>query len=259
MTTTLFYFSGTGNSLKVARDLAAELGDTNIVSIPKAIKETLDLSAKHIGIIFPVYMFGLPLIVKEFIKKLHPAKGRYIFSIATYGGKAANTLGIGSQLFKNQGLELSAGFLVKMPGNYTPLYGAIAQDKQNILFEKEKLKIKEIAAIIKTTQVHKVEKDLLFFRWLFSAIYKLAGPKIPLMDKDFWADQNCNSCGICVKVCPINNIELQDGRPKWLHHCQQCMACLQWCPKEAIQYGKSTVGRKRFHHPDIKLQDLYAV
>jgi MinD superfamily P-loop ATPase len=57
-------------------------------------------------------------------------------------------------------------------------------------------------------------------------------------------------------VCQVENIEMKDGKPTWLHHCEQCLACLQWCPQEAIQVGRKTEGRKRYHHPEITASDL---
>jgi NAD-dependent dihydropyrimidine dehydrogenase PreA subunit len=79
---------------------------------------------------------------------------------------------------------------------------------------------------------------------------------IKLMDHGFRADENCTGCGTCEKVCPVGDIKMEGGRPVWLHKCTQCFACLQWCPKEAIQFGKGTSGRKRYHHPDVKLSDM---
>jgi MinD superfamily P-loop ATPase len=75
-------------------------------------------------------------------------------------------------------------------------------------------------------------------------------------DKNFRVTDACNSCGTCEKVCPVGNIAITDKRPKWLHKCEQCFACLQWCPKEAIQCGKGAEGRKRYHNPYVKLSDL---
>jgi formate hydrogenlyase subunit 6/NADH:ubiquinone oxidoreductase subunit I len=45
-------------------------------------------------------------------------------------------------------------------------------------------------------------------------------------------------------------------KPSWLHRCEQCLACLQWCPQEAIQYGKKTVKYPRYHHPEVILKDM---
>ena len=35
------------------------------------------------------------------------------------------------------------------------------------------------------------------------------------------------------------------------------MACLQWCPVEAIQFGRATQKRKCYHHPAIKAKNLF--
>ena len=76
------------------------------------------------------------------------------------------------------------------------------------------------------------------------------------MDRKFCADEKCNNCEICAHVCPAANIRMIDGKPSWLHHCEQCLACLQWCPQEAIQYGKNTIKYPRYHHPEVTLDDM---
>jgi MinD superfamily P-loop ATPase len=68
--------------------------------------------------------------------------------------------------------------------------------------------------------------------------------------------ESCNGCELCRKVCQVDNIRIEDGRPVWQHHCEQCLACIQWCPQEAIQVGTKTIGRTRYHHPEIKATDL---
>jgi ferredoxin len=255
MKTTIFYFSGTGNSLKVARDLATELGNTEVIPIAEAINRKMDLSAERIGIVFPVYAWGMPLIVVNFLKKLKTAQ--YIYAVATYGRMPGGALKQTANLLKSQGMKLSAGFGIAMPGNYTPLYGAIPVEKQQKMFKKEKDKIKDIAEIVKESRESKIERSFFLINWVFSdLLYRLFSPKIPTMDKSFWVDDNCDACGICQKVCPVNNIEILKGKPTWLHKCEQCMACLQWCPKESIQSGKSTPGRKRYRNPEVKLEDF---
>jgi len=68
--------------------------------------------------------------------------------------------------------------------------------------------------------------------------------------------KKCDGYGICSRICPVDNIKMVDGKPAWQHHCERCMACLQWCPMEAIQFDKVSIGRKRYHHPDVKLSDM---
>ena len=58
------------------------------------------------------------------------------------------------------------------------------------------------------------------------------------------------------KICPVNNITMNDSKPFWQHNCEQCYACIQWCPRQAIQINKKTASRERYHHPEITLKDM---
>ncbi|MCX5782163.1 MAG: EFR1 family ferrodoxin [Elusimicrobia bacterium] len=257
MKNSIYYFSGTGNSLKIAQDLASELGNTELISIAKSVNSKLNLDFDIIGIVFPVYMWGLPLIVRDFLKNVKNSKS-YFFAVATYGGLPGSTLDQAVEILKSNGVKLSAGFAVRMPGNYTPMYGAFPLSKQNRFFKKAAEKVKIIAEYVKLKKENKAEKSLPFINWLLSKkFYNFASPHIPEMDKNFWADEKCTGCGICYRICPAANIKLVNGRPVWLHKCQQCMGCLQWCPVEAIQYKKNTVMRKRYHHPQLKAEDFF--
>ena len=75
-------------------------------------------------------------------------------------------------------------------------------------------------------------------------------------DHAFRVESQCNSCGLCARVCPVANITLEGGKPAWLGHCQQCLACIQLCPQQAIEYGDKTVGRKRYRHPEIRVREI---
>lgn len=79
------------------------------------------------------------------------------------------------------------------------------------------------------------------------------------MDKNFWTDEHCNGCGSCAKLCPVENIIMEYGKPKWLHHCELCLGCIHWCPKVSIQYKKGTLKRGRYHHPKIKIKEIFRV
>ncbi len=257
MKTTIFYFTGTGNSLQVARDLAMELGGAEVISIPKAMETGAGYDADCVGIVFPVYMFGMPLIVAEFARKLTAKAGAYIFAVATYAGIPGATLVHLKKLLESRGMKLAAGFGVVMPGNYTPLYGAPSQRAQEKIFSKAKMKVKEIAEVVKARKsVKPVAGNFVMNLILWDPIYRWGSSYIHESDKYFRAGEKCNSCGICGKVCPVSNIEMQGGKPVWGHNCQQCMACLQWCPREAIQMGRTTEGRKRYRHPAIRIDDM---
>ena len=203
-----------------------------------------------------VALASIAVFVLPVTASIAAERSAYVFGIVTYGGDPGASLLQLDKILKQNGSKLSSGFKVKMPGNYTPLYGAIESEKQKLLFEKEKERISQIADIVKERAFADIEKGFFLFNVLSKLFYKFSAPKIPAMDKKFWADEKCNSCGTCAKVCPVGNIILNNGKPEWLHKCEQCMACLQWCPQISIQYGKSTQNRKRYQHQDIKIADI---
>lgn len=259
MKTTIYYFSGTGNSLAVARDLASNLkGDVELSPIAEELKkEIIDINEDCVGIVYPVYFEGTPLIVSRFIEKINADNGTYFFGVATYGGMAAGAMNHLAAKLRPKGIKLSSGFVIQMPGNYAPMYDAFSKELQDKVFTKEKIKIKEIADIINDRNELPLENGNIITRILLTEIgHRIFTRKFPIQDKNFYANEQCSSCGTCEKVCPVGNIVLENGSPKWQHHCEQCFACFHWCPEKSIQCGSKTVKRVRYHHPEIKLKDI---
>ena len=124
----IYYFSGTGNSLVVAQDITRGLGQAaELVPMVKALARSNQSDYDVVGFVYPVYMFGLPRIVVDFLKKIEIISNAYVFSVATFGGLQGRPHSLAKEILGKRGIDLSAGFSVLMPGNYTPLYGAIAQ------------------------------------------------------------------------------------------------------------------------------------
>jgi NAD-dependent dihydropyrimidine dehydrogenase PreA subunit len=257
MKTTLFCFSSTGNSLRIARDLAAEIGDTEITCIPQTDPTGARSEADRVGIVFPVYIFGMPNLVAEFCRKLTVKPNAYVFGVITYGGMPGAALPQLAKILSSRGISLSAGFGIAMPGNYTPLYGAVSSERQHHLFVLASERVRDIAAAVRSGHTGKLPSSPFLFNLFFHRfLYQVSMPRLGKSDEKFRVTETCDGCGICEKVCPVQNIKIQAGHPSWKHHCEQCMACLQWCPKEAIEFGKSTVGRRRYHHPDFTARDF---
>jgi ferredoxin len=255
MATKLYVYTGTGNSLWVARQVALELRDATIEFVPN-LSGDLKVEADRVGIVFPVHIWGLPSRVIPFVNHLQVNSQTYFFALAVNAGQPAATLLQLKKLMLTRGHSLAAGYSFVLPSNYTPWGGPGPVETQQRLFREAQQKIKTIAGTILRRERKKVDRGPLWQNILFSWIYKMSFRSVRKMDKKFWVDDKCNHCGICSKVCPAGNIEMIAEKPSWLHRCEQCLACLQWCPQEAIQFGEKTVKYPRYHHPEVILKDI---
>lgn len=258
METTIYYFTGTGNSLKVARDLSGNLDDCELIPIAKVWQnENIVSTSKKVGIVFPLYYYGLPKIISDFLNKTNFEKTDYIFTVITMGGEWEGvSLKQLEKILRAKSKTLNAGFLIPMPNNFIFDQDVYPKDQEKEMLEKSRIQIANIAESIKKN-IHNMEIDINQKRG--RSIEKLNTTfhnEVNESDKHFLVNENCNNCGVCEKVCPVNNIILVEGKPQWQHKCQQCLACINFCPEEAIHYGKKTLGRGRYHHPDITVKDL---
>ena len=256
MKTDLFYYTGTGNSLWTARMLAKEMSDAEIIPISNTSGGPIVSRAEAIGMIFPVHIWGLPRRVIAFVDALEQNSSRYYFAVAVNAGQVAATLIQLKKRMQARELFLSAGFELAMPSNYIPWGGPGPEERQIQRIEAARSKIGRIAAAAAVRKERAIEKGSLWQNIFLTGLNRLAFPYVPTMDRSFWVDEKCNGCGICKKICPAGNIDLPGDRPTWLHHCEQCLACIQWCQQEAIQFGKKTPHYKRYHHPEITLRDM---
>ncbi len=258
MKTELFYYTGTGNSLWTARMLAKELGDAEVIPITRHGEDRVASRAEAVGIVFPVHIWGVPRRVLAFVDALEPDPSRYHFAVALNAGQVAATLVQFEKRMGERGMALGSGFGLAMPSNYIPWGGPGPEAKRTRLTAAAREKIGRIAAVAGARAKQPVEKGPLWQNLLFTALNRLSFSRVPAMDKGFWSDTKCIACGICREVCPCGNIELREGKPVWRHHCEQCLACIQWCPQEAIQYGKRTSRYERYRHPEVTLPEMIA-
>ncbi len=239
----------------VARSIAAGLGDTEPVPISRAIKEGVDTVGDVIGLVFPVYWGGLPLIVRKFLPLLKRSQENYLFAVATHAGGPGKVLSQLQSELKAFGLELSAGYRLSMPSNYILSYDAPDEDDiKKDLAQADRI----ISAIVETVRgrtVHRPATDFPKYERPNSS-YERFIATVNSLDATYKVDDSCNGCGDCVKVCPVENIVLRKGKPTWLHHCQQCLACINWCPVRAIQYGSGTSVRGRYTNPRVSIDDV---
>ena len=251
----LYVYTGTGNSLWIARQLALELKEATLEFMPHLSRD-LKVEADGVGIIFPVHIWGLPIRVIRFINHLQVKPETYCFALAVNAGQPAATLLQLQKLMSTRGWSLAVGYSIVTPSNYIPWGGPGPINTQQRLFRASQEKMKAIANAVLMGERKKVERGPLWQNLLFSWFYHMSFQQVCKMDKKFWVDDNCNSCETFLNVCPAGNIEMKNEKPSWLHRCEQCLACIQWCPQEAIQYGKKTVKYQRYHHPEVTLEDM---
>ena len=268
----VYYFSGTGNSLVLAKLVAQRLGGELIPIASVIDREKIEPAADVAGIVFPVYYADTPNIVRRFAEKLENAEGKYIFAICNYGGAAGESLKTLDRILRSRGHALSTGFGVHMPQN------AFRKpwEMKSLAYRQAPKRIDFIARSIEARRTGLFYSNVLvqtmmtpFQGWLrrMAALYLEKASNTPapsgltveqlmaLADRSFAVDENCTGCGTCARVCAVGNIEIVDKKPVWQNHCENCLACFNWCPTDAIRGALANTGY-RYHHPDVTARDI---
>ena len=234
----IFYFSGTGNSAWAARQLARLTGDE--ACDITTLHEVPDLAnARQIGFVFPVYAWGMPEIMADFVKKLSKAQV-FTFGVCTCGGDAGLAMKQFSKLY-----PLSSSYSLVMPNNY--IIGSDTDEKDEILqkLAAARAELERISGEIKRQEkIYRVHEGAM--AGLKSSLVNFGFNRFARSAKPFFAEDSCNGCGLCAANCPAHAITLRDAKPVWAAQCYQCLRCINQCPQQAIQYGKATTGRRRY-------------
>ena len=259
--TTLYYFTGTGNSLVVARAIAAGLGGAALVPIASLDRTArITVPTERVGIICPVYFYTLPVIVREFLARLDLSKVHYAFLVLTMGGFPGLAVEHAEAHLEKAGGRLDAAFRIRMLGNYIAEYNVRGERAVPAMRVRTKRRVLEVVEAVRAERT-RVERGGPVGRALSRAMFSLLGRRFlaacRTLDRRFTVDPSCTHCGTCARVCPVENVRLVEGRPTWLGHCEQCFACIHFCPVAAIQIrGKNTRARGRYHHPDVTSDDV---
>ena len=247
MKTTLFVFSATGNTLTTARRIAAQLENCEIISVADVFRnERVETDADAVGFVFPVYHGDPPWPVRELARNLHyTADSPYIFAVTTARGHVGNAPLRLNQTLRVRRKVLSLAVNVQMPGN--SLMNTPEEEAAMLAAQDENIK-KALGAVI-NREIRDYSTD---------QIIPATPVVVPNNFRGITADETCTGCGTCVRVCPMGNIRIEDGKAMIGDDCTTCLACFHWCPTESIWMSKQEgiARRRKYHHPDVKLEDF---
>ena len=246
----VFYFTGTGNSLYIAKQL-----DDEPISIPQVMhQKDLEFTSDKIGIVAPIYGHEVPVMVKDFLNKIR-FHTEYFYMILTYGNRHGGAAELAKQLCDSCGIAVQYINVIRMVDNWLPGFDMEEQcrldknvDGQLTVILRD---IKEEKCMISEV----TEEDREAHRQFLS--FASQGPA------DLWQHliqihDNCIGCGICEKVCPTASIHVTDRKAEYVPgKCQTCLACVHACPQKAIGLTipeKNSQARYRNEH--ISLQEI---
>jgi len=281
MSTEIYYFSGTGNSLHVARELQRRLPESTLVPIVRLLDgDTIKTGADTIGFVFPNFCLSLPIPFHEFLKRVDLASAQYLFAICTRGGSQSEAFDYANILLKEQGKRLQAQLTINMPWNYP--FGKLnvissSSDEEHLqrLEAEMQNKLDAFSPYILAKETYAAEEADANYevpRWqrvLFSLTSKSFNYEMHRYMYQhllsFYHDANCNGCGVCESVCLSHKIEMVDQKPVWKEatKCYACFACINFCPRRAIQIKSGipflescTEVNGRYHHPSVTYRDI---
>lgn len=264
MQTHIYYFSGTGNTIHVAKELEKRLANVTLKPIISELKKEKEIktNAEVVGILFPIHAHTFPLVVDQFLKRVDFTSVKYLFAISTRlcASKVFTSI---NKILKKKGRILSASFSVNTPVNYIPIFAVPKPNEIAKIEENLQTKLEIIQRVITNQETFHEDTGFLISvlanTLLAFSHFMFKNTNYFGLQKSFYADEKCQSCGNCQRICLSNQISLVDGKPVWNNNiqCTYCFACISYCPTHAIQAkGKRTKRKGRYHHPEITVKEI---
>lgn len=255
----VYYFSGTGNSQKVAFWLSQVAKDMNVetellniahigrLDVPASAKDTL------VGFISPVHGFNYPPIMLHFIHRFPKGNNHVLLMDTRAGmligkwitpGMSGITFYLSGLLLRLKGYRIKAMYPVDLPSNWISVHPGLNARTVAYIHKQNKERVTAFACKVLNGEsdfrsVRSIVPDVLVIP--ISFCYYFIGRF--LFAKTYYASRDCNNCDICIKSCPVKAILKFDGRPFWTFRCESCMRCMSNCPQKAIETSHgSTIG-----------------
>ncbi len=243
----IFFFSGTGNSRYLAHDMAKRLDDTvvDVAMQIKAGKHPHFVSEKPLVFVSPVYAWRMPRVLERWIAACTFQGTDMAYFLLTCGDSIGAAAPYAAALAKKKNLAYMGTAQVIMPENYIAMFNPPPPEADAGMFKAARA---QTSALCTRIAAHRPfdQLPITFLGHLCSDVVTPFFYRFSVSARKFRVQGNCISCGACVSNCMLNNIQMKDGKPIWGKHCTHCMACISKCPTEAIEYGKRTVGLRRY-------------
>ncbi|MBN1774984.1 MAG: EFR1 family ferrodoxin [Clostridiales bacterium] len=250
----IFYFSATGNCKYVASRLSKGTNE-EMVSIIDCMKDgRYRFSIKpgeSIGIVSPTYFFKLPAIVCDFLEKAEflPDGKPYVYFVSTYGTSCGCCGSVVNAYMTAKGFPLDARFSIKMPDSWTPMFDLSDEVRVKRINEAAEPQIDD--AVRKVQEGDRGDFMKMKLPGFAGSIFYKSYDKQRTTDH-FHVEDSCVGCGLCAGKCPVDAIEMQDGKPVWTKEkCLACLGCLHRCPTFSIQYGDKTKKHGQYRNPHV--------
>lgn len=236
----ILYFSGTGNSRWVAREIALATGDRALDIMEAEFTPNLDVE-ERIGIVFPVYAWGIPEPMIEFLDAVRMPDGAFLYGVCTYGAEAGLSMRDLARI-----VPLDSSYGIEMPNSYIASSGF----EPPSMIRKKVENARKAVALISSEVLERRSTSRVnpgSFPFFKSRIANKGFNRFSRSTEPFRASEGCVSCGLCARRCPSRCIEMDGRRPIWKNaECFHCFRCVNSCPQAAIEYGKATEGKARY-------------
>lgn len=244
----IIYFSGTGNSRYIAKRIADKIQDELIDAndkIKRRDTRTIKVNGRLI-IVTPTYVWRIPWLVRDWMIKTHFQGVSQVWFVMNCGGEIGNAAKYNRQLCDEKGFVYMGTAQIVMPENYIALFSTPETEKARMIVADAEPVINNVIRHIEEGHAFPAPRNNLYDRIMSGPVNRLFYP-LCVKAKGFHVNDNCIGCGKCVKLCPLNNIALENGKPVWGKKCTHCMACISYCPKKAIEYGKKSAEKERYY------------
>lgn len=255
----ILYFTGSGNTKYIADALAERLGETEVSlnDVLKFGKEKKFNSETPFIILAPIYAWRIPRIIENLISEAEFTGNKKIYFVVTMGSQSGKATEYCKKIAENKGMEFMGLRGIAMPDNYVIASKMADSEKIRKFLDDAIPQADEIAAAIKNGEkIFKTDKTPLSS--LMSGLVNDLFLKFVSSDKKFAANEKCISCGLCEKLCPVNNIQMkadEDGKlkPSFSGHCLSCYSCIHHCPTQALNITGKTEKHGRYVCPEYRI------